>query len=373
MPRRIVLLIAGLVLAWGGPGSTPGLRAQDLPVAIAGPLTGQLAALGEQMKRGADLFVGDSNAKGGVLGRKLALTAGDDQCDPKQAVAVANQLAAKHVAIVVGHACSGSSIPASDVYAEEGVLMITPASTNPTLTDRGPRFKNVFRTIGRDDKQGSFAGDYMAKTYHDKKIAIVHDKSAYGKGLADEAKAALNRGGVKEVAFEAINAGEKDFTALVSKLKSLGAAVVYLGGYHPEAGLIVRQAREQGAGFQLIGGDALNTSEFAAIAGPAGDGTLFTFAPDARKLPAGRAVAERFKAQGFDPEGYTLYTYAAFQVFAAAAAKAQSIKLDALETALRADRFDTVVGALAFDAKGDITEPRFEFYVWRGGKYEAMP
>ena len=217
----------------------------DIQVATIGPITGQYAAFGEQMKRGAEMAVADINAAGGVNGEQLVLNVGDDACDPKQAVAVANQMVSKGVKFVDGHFCSGSSIPASKVYEEEGILQISPASTNPTVHRRAAA-GTLHRVCGRDDAQGIVAGDFLAKNYKDKKIAIIHDKTAYGKGLADETQKALNAAGGKEAMYEAYTAGEKDYTALVSKLKEAGIDAVYVGGYHTEAGLILRQMREQG-------------------------------------------------------------------------------------------------------------------------------
>ena len=283
-------------------------------------MTGGEATFGLQMKNGAELAVADINAAGGVLGKQIRLVVGDDACDPKQARAVANKLAGEGVVFVAGHFCSSSSIPASDVYAENGVLQITPASTNPQFTERG--LWNTFRVCGRDDQQGAVAAAYIAKNFKGKKVAILHDKSTYGKGLADETKTALNKAGVKETMYEAYTKGEKDFSALVSKMKAAGIDVVYVGGYHTEAGLILRQMREQGMKTQLISGDAMVTKEFWQITGPAGAGSLMTFGPDARKKPAAAAVLEKFKAKNIDPEGYTLYTYAAIQVWAQAVEKA---------------------------------------------------
>lgn len=347
-------------------------QAQTLNVAVAAPLTGSLAALGEQMKRGADMAVADINAAGGIAGQKLVLIGGDDGCDPKQAVSVANDLARRGVKFVAGHACSGSSIPASEVYAEEGMLQITPASTNPLLTDRGPKFSNVFRTCGRDDAQGAYAAKYIAEKFKGQNVAIAHDKGAYGKGLAEQTKAELNRMGVQEKLFDAVTAGEKDFSAFVTKLKSAQISVLYFGGYHPEAGLILRQAKDQGLKLQLVAGDGLNTAEFWSVAGDAGEGTLFTFTPDARKLPSAAKVVDQFKAQGYDPEGFTLYTYAAFQVYAQAAAKAGSLKLEDVVKAMRAGSFETVIGTLAFDEKGDLKAPQFVMYQWSKGKYAPL-
>ena len=218
-----------------------GAAQADIKIATAGPMTGQYASFGEQMQRGAEMAVADLNAKGGVLGQKLVLEIGDDACDPKQAVAVANKFVADGVIFVAGHFCSGSSIPASKVYEEEGILQISPASTNPKLTEEGG--DNVFRTCGRDDQQGLVAGNMLADEFSGKKVAFLHDKTAYGKGLADETLKQYQARGKKEAMYEAYTAGEKDYTALISKMKAAGVDVMYVGGYHTEAGLMIRQAR----------------------------------------------------------------------------------------------------------------------------------
>lgn len=367
---RPVVMAAALALA----GAAATAQAQDIRIAVVGPITGSEAAFGEQMKRGAAMAVADINAKGGVLGKKLVLDVADDACDPKQAVAAANEVVGKKVVFVAGHYCSSSSIPASSVYNEAGVLQMTPASTNPVLTDDAARkgWNNIFRVCGRDDAQGAVAGKYLADNYKGKKIAIIHDKTAYGKGLADETKKAANKLGATEAMYEAINKGDKDFSALVSKMKQANIDVIYFGGYQTEAGLIVRQSRDQGLKATLIGGDALVTEEFWKITGPAGEGTLMTFAPDPRKVPAAKAVVDKFMAQNYNPEGYTLYSYAAIQAFAAAAEKAKSVKLDDLSKALHAMTIETVVGPLSWDKKGDVTDPKYVFYIWKAGKYAEM-
>jgi branched-chain amino acid transport system substrate-binding protein len=370
---RSFAMATGLALAAvGAPSSSA--WAQDIRIAVVGPITGSNAAMGEQMKRGAEMAVKDINAKGGVLGRKLVLELADDACDPKQAVAAANDVVNKGVAFVAGHYCSSASIPASSVYHEAGILQITPASTNPALTDDAARkgWNNVFRVCGRDDAQGAVAGQYLADNYKGKNVAIIHDKTAYGKGLADETRKAMNNQGLKETMYESISQGDKDFTALVSRMKQANIDVIYFGGYQTEAGLMVRQARDQGLKATLIGGDALVTEEFWKITGPAGEGTLMTFAPDPRKVPAAKEVVDRFMAQGYNPEGYTLYTYATIQVFKDAAEKAKSIKLDDLSKTLRSMKAETVIGALEWNEKGDITDPKYVFYVWKGGKYAEM-
>jgi branched-chain amino acid transport system substrate-binding protein len=322
------------------------------------------------MRRGAEKAVADLNAKGGVMGQKLQLLVGDDACDPKQAVSVANDMAAKKVQLIAGHFCSGSSIPASDVYAENNVLQISPASTNPKFTDRG--LANVFRTCGRDDQQGIVAGEYIAKNFKGKNVAVVHDKQAYSKGLADETKKTLNGLGIKEVMYEAITPGEKDYSALVSKMKQANVDVIFYGGYHPEAGLIVRQMREQGLKAPLMGGDALVGQEFWAITGPAGEGTLMTFSPDPRKNPANAELVKWFKDQGYEPEGYTLYTYGTLQAWVQAVEKAKSTDTKKVAETLKANQFDTVLGKIGFDKKGDVTAPGYVVYVWKDGKYDYV-
>ena len=344
-----------------------GVARADITIATVGPITGQYAIFGDQMKRGAEMAIKDLNAAGGVLGEKLVLKVGDDACDPKQAVAVANQMVNEGVVFVAGHFCSGSSIPASQVYNEEGVLQISPASTNPQLTEQG--FDNVFRTCGRDDQQGQVAANYVVDNNIGSKIAVLHDKTAYGKGLADEFKKQLNARGVEEAMYEAITAGDKDFTALITKMKQAGIDLIYLGGYHTEAGLITRQAHEQGLNAQMMSGDALVTDEYWAITGDTGQGTLMTFSPDPRKNDVAQPVVAEFQAQGYDPEGYTLYTYAAIQAWAQAAEKAGSTDLDAVIEQLHNNQFDTVLGTISFDEKGDVQGSNYVVYKWDNGEY----
>jgi branched-chain amino acid transport system substrate-binding protein len=369
LQRRLVL---GSALALAGLG---GARAQGqggpIRIGCAGPMTGQQASFGAQLKAGAEQAVADLNAAGGVMGRQLALQVGDDACDPRQAVSVANQLAGQGVRFVAGHFCSGSSIPASKAYAEEGVLQISPASTNPAFTDNGGW--NTFRTCGRDDQQGQVAGAYIAKEYRGKKVAILHDNSAYGKGLADETKKSLNGAGAQEALYAAYTPGERDYNAIVSRMKGAGVEVVYIGGYHTEAGLILRQAKEQGMNVTLIGGDALVTNEFWQISGAAGEGTLMTFSSDPRRRPQAAEVVQRFKAKNIDPEGYVLYTYAAIQIWAEAAAKANTLDPKRIAEAMKAQGpWRTVLGDIAFDKKGDVTVPDYVFYVWKNGSYSQM-
>jgi len=364
MLRRTLLgTVTALALA--------GAAQAEVHVATVGPMTGSYAAIGTQMKAGAEQAVADINKAGGVNGQMLVLEIGDDACDPKQAVSVANQMASKKVAVVAGHYCSGSSIPASKVYGEEGVLQISPASTNPRYTDEGGW--NTFRVCGRDDQQGAIAGKFLATTFKGKKVAILHDNSAYGKGLADETKKGLEANGGKEAMYAAYTPGERDYSAIVSRMKQAGIEVVYVGGYHTETGLIARQAKEQGMNITMVGGDALATAEFWQIAGPAGEGTLMTFPSDPRKRSTAAAAVAEFKAKGFDPEGYTLYTYAALQTWAEGARKAGSVDAKKVAEVLHGGgTWNTVIGPITFDKKGDITSADYVFYQWKNGNYTEM-
>jgi branched-chain amino acid transport system substrate-binding protein len=313
----------------------------------------------------------DINAAGGVLGRPLVLELGDDACDPRQAVSVATQIAARGIPFVAGHACSGASIAASKVYAEEGVLQVSPASTSPRFTEEGGW--NTFRVCGRDDQQGQVAGRFLAQRFAGRRVALLHDTSAYGKGLAEETRKAMRAAGLQEVLYAAYVPGERDYSAVVSRLKAAAIDVAYIGGYHTEAGLILRQAREQGLDMTLMGGDALVVQEFWQITGPAGEGTLMTFSPDPRTRPEAVEVAARMRAGGTEPDGYVLYTYAAIQAWAAAAGKAGTVEPRRVAEALRRNGpWPTVLGEIAFDARGDVAQPAFSIQVWRKGALMPM-
>lgn len=340
-------------------------------VGVAGPMTGQYASFGEQLRNGASLALEDINAAGGVLKQQLKLVVGDDACDPKQARSTADRLVGQKVPVVFGHFCSSSSIPASEAYAEGNVLQITPASTNPTFTER--KLWNVFRTCGRDDQQGALAGKYLADNFKGKKIAILDDKSTYGAGLANETKKALNALGVKEALRESYTQGDKDFTALVSRMKAADIDIVFVGGYHTESGLILRQMRDQGMKTLLMAGDALADKQFAAITGQHAGGVLMTFGSDPRNRPAAGEVVKKFKAKGIDPEGYTLYTYAAMQIWAAAVEKTGSTDPKKVAATIRAGKWNTVLGEISYDAKGDITVMDYVMYEWKAdGTYAEL-
>ena len=247
------------------------------------------------------------------------------------------------------------------------MLMVTPSATNPQITER--KMWNVFRTCGRDDQQGAVAGAYIVKHFKGKKIAVVHDKTTYGKGVADETVKAMAKGGMKPVLYEGINIGEKDFSALVSKIKSSGADLVYWGGLHTEGGLIVRQMRDQGLKTVMMGADGITTDEFASVGGPGVEGTLMTFPPDPRNNPSAKAVVAKFRAKNFEPEAYTLYSYAAIQVMADAIKAAKSLDPKKVAEKMHSGmKFKTVIGDLSYDKKGDITRLDYTMYVWKKNK-----
>src|SRR6202162_1550759 len=289
-----------------------GSAAAQIKMGVAGPITGPNAAFGAQLKNGTEQAVNDINAAGGILGQKITLSYGDDVSDPKQGVSVANKFVGDGVKFVVGHFNSGVTIPASDVYAENGILFITPSATNPKITDR--KLWDAFRTCGRDDQQGMLWAEYARDKLKGKKIAVIHDKTTYGKGLAGAALDNMHKFGIKEVLYEGVNTGEKDYSAIVSKIKEANADYLMWGGLHTEGGLIIRQMRDQGLKTIVISGDGITDNEFASIGGPGVEGTLMSFGREPRTKPNAKKIVAEFKAKGYEPEGYTLYSYAAMQI-----------------------------------------------------------
>lgn len=363
-----------LALAVASALGTSSLALADVVIGVAGPHTGANASFGEQYWRGATQAAEDINAAGGVNGEKIKLVKADDACEPKQAVSVANRLVdSDKAAGVIGHFCSSSTIPASEVYDEAGIIAITPASTNPQVTERG--LGAMFRMCGRDDQQGVVAGDYIVDTLKAKKVAVIHDKDTYGQGLADATKAQLEKRGVTPVLYEGLTRGEKDFNALVTKIRAAGTEVVYFGGCHPEAGPLVRQMREQGLDAKFLSGDCVVTDEMVTTAGGPQytKGVLMTFGADPRLIPDGKAVIDKFRASGYEPEGYTLYAYASVQALAAAFNATGGTDGAKASEWLKANPVDTVMGKKAFDAKGDLKVSDYVMYEWDdAGKYHQM-
>ncbi|MCG8271645.1 branched-chain amino acid ABC transporter substrate-binding protein [Aquamicrobium sp. NLF2-7] len=343
----------------------------DIVIGVVAPLTGPVAAYGEQVKNGAEAAVEKINKDGGILGEKVVIKLADDAGDPKQGVSAANLLVGESVHYVVGPVTSGVAMAASDVFAENGILMVTPTATAPDLTARG--LTNVLRTCGRDDQQAEVAAAYVVANLKDKKVAIVDDKGTYGKGLADAFKAGINAGGVTEVSHTSLNAGEKDLSALVTRLKSDGAEVIYFGGYHPEGGLLARQLADAGVKATIIGGEGLSNTEYWAIGNEAAAGTLFTNASDALKNSDSAAAVEVLKEKGIPPEAFTLNAYAAVEVLKAGIEKAGKADDTAAVAAALKDggEIPTAIGKLTYGENGDLTSPSFSLFKWEGGKIVA--
>jgi branched-chain amino acid transport system substrate-binding protein len=366
---RLGLLFVGIFSA---AAFCVGAAEAEILIATAGPMTGAYAWFGEQYQRGAGLAVADLNAKGGVLGQSVGLIVGDDFCDADQAVALARKLVSDGIVFVAGHWCSHATIPASKVYEHAGILMIDPGAINSKVTDDGG--PNVFRVCGRDDREGTKVADYLGDHWAGKKIAILNDGTVFGAGLANAARRRLHERGVAVAMDKAYTPGEAEYSALVSNMQTAGTDVLFVGGYHRETGLVFREARDRGYNLRLIANSAMATADFPMIAGPGLEGTVMIAAADPRNNPEAAEVVARFRAQGYEPPGFTLYAYAAVQVWAEAVTAAGSLDLDAVIEAMHSHQFDTVLGQIGFDAKGDVTgfDP-WQWYVWQAdGTYVPL-
>jgi branched-chain amino acid transport system substrate-binding protein len=365
--KRNARFLLGAAVAAALSAAAPAARA-DVVIGLIAPLTGPVAAYGDQVRNGAQAAVDAINKAGGIQGEQLVLKVADDAGDPKQGVSAANLLVGERVRYVVGPVTSGVAMAASDVFAESGVAMVTPTATAPALTGRG--LPNVLRTCGRDDQQAEVAAAYVLKQLKGKKVAIVHDKGTYGKGLADAFKKGVNAGGVSEVAYLSLNPGEKDLSAVITRLKSGGAELIYFGGYHPEGGLLARQLHEAGLKATIIGGEGLSNTELWAIGGDTASGTLFTNATDALKNPASAQAVAVLKEKGIPPEAFTLNAYAAVEVLKAGIEKAgKGANGLAVAKALKDGlQVKTAIGTLAYDKNGDLSSPSFSMFKWEAGK-----
>jgi len=339
------------------------LAADTIKIALAGPVTGPVAQYGDMQFIGAKMAIEQINQAGGVNGSQLEGVVFDDACDPKQAVAVANRIVNDDIRFVVGHLCSSSTQPASDIYEDEGILMVTAASTSPEITERG--YKLLFRTIGLDSLQGPTAGKYIAEQIKPKKVAVIHDKQQYGEGIATAVRDVLTEAGIDVPLFEGVTAGDKDFSALIAKLRQANVDFVYYGGYHPELGLILRQSSEQGLDVRFMGPEGVGNTDISAIAGEASEGLLVTLPKAFDEDPKNADLVEAFKAKNEDPSGpFVFPAYAAVQVIADGIKLAGSADTEAVAEALRSNSFDTPTGTLAFDEKGDLKDFNFVVYEW---------
>ncbi len=362
--KQISKLFAAMVLAGVASHS---FAADTIKIGIAGPKTGPVTQYGDMQFIGAKQAIKDINAKGGVDGKMLEAKEYDDACDPKQAVAVANKVVNDGVKYVIGHLCSSSTQPASDIYEDEGVIMITPAATSPDITTRG--YKLIFRTIGLDSAQGPAAGNYIADHVKPKVVAVLHDKQQYGEGIATAVKKTLEGKGTKVAVFEGLNAGDKDFSSIIQKLKQANVDFVYYGGYHPELGLILRQAQEKGLKAKFMGPEGVGNDSISQIAQNASEGLLVTLPKSFDADPANKAIVDAIKADGKDPSGpFVFPAYSAVQLIAEGIKSAKSEDTDKVAAAIHAGTFKTPTGDLSYDDKGDLKDFKFVVYEWHFGK-----
>ncbi|MGH8440321.1 MAG: branched-chain amino acid ABC transporter substrate-binding protein [Pseudomonas sp.] len=362
--KQISKLFAAMVLAGVASHS---FAADTIKIGIAGPKTGPVTQYGDMQFVGAKQAIKDINAKGGVDGKMLEAKEYDDACDPKQAVAVANKVVNDGVKYVIGHLCSSSTQPASDIYEDEGVIMITPAATSPEITSRG--YKLVFRTIGLDSAQGPAAGNYIADHVKPKVVAVLHDKQQYGEGIATAVKQTLEGKGTKVAVFEGLNAGDKDFSSIIQKLKQANVDFVYYGGYHPELGLILRQAQEKGLKAKFMGPEGVGNDSISQIAQNASEGLLVTLPKSFDADPANKAIVDAIKADGKDPSGpFVFPAYSAVQLIAEGIKSAKSEDTDKVAAAIHAGTFKTPTGDLSYNDKGDLKDFKFVVYEWHFGK-----
>ncbi len=339
------------------------LWAQEIKVAIVGAMSGPVAQYGDMEFTGARQAIADINANGGINGNKLVGVEYDDACDPKQAVAVANKVINDNIRYVIGHLCSSSTQPASDIYEDEGVIMITPAATNANLTTRG--YQMILRTTGLDSDQGPTAAKYIAEKIKPQRIAIVHDKQQYGEGLARSVLDKLKKAGINIVLFEGVTAGDKDFSALVARLKKENVDFVYFGGYYPEMGQILRQAKQSGLNIGFMGPEGVGNSSLSNIAGVASEGMLVTLPKRYDQVPVNKAIVEAIKGKKGDPTGpFVWTTYAALQSLAAAMNRTGSMEPTDLVQDLKANPVDTVMGRLSWNAVGDLKGFEFGIFEW---------
>lgn len=338
-----------------------------IKIGIAGPMTGDQAKMGLDLKNGVELAISEWNEKGGVLGKKIVMVVSDDQHDPKQAVTVANKMINEGCIGIIGHFNSSCSIPASVEYHRAGIPMITPASTNPQLTERG--LDNVFRVCGRDDQQGSVAADFVINSLKKKRIAILHDKTTYGQGLADEFKKSL--GDKAEVVYySGIIQGDKDFKAVLTSVKQNNPDLIYFGGVYPEAGLLVKQAKELGLNAPFMSGDGVIDPKFIEIGGDATEGTYLTFSPDPAKIPTAKGFIENYRKKYGDHGPYSIYAYDAANIMLTAIKEAGSTEGKKIIEKLHTLEFKGALGSIKFDKKGDVTVAPYVIWITKGGKFE---
>ena len=368
------LLCAGLLLLSGAgcPKKGGAGGGKVIKIGLIVPLTGDIAAMGQGMRNGATLAVEQANARDDVKkkGLRFELVAIDDRADPKEAVSGANRLISDPAIVgVVGHLNSGCSIPASQVYARKGMIMISPASTSPMLTLQ--KLNNVFRVCTTDNVQGSFAAEYLYKKRNMRGVVVMHDKTPYGQGLADEFMKSFKKIGGTVLAYEGINFGDKDFNAVLTKIKRLKPEAIYFGGMYSEGGLITKQAKDMGLNVPLVGGDGIFSPEYFKIGGKSTEGDIATMigAPPEKLATARQFIKDyqkRFPKVDFQP--YDAYTFDATSIIIDAALTAGTDR-KAIVDYVHKIKHNGVVGETRFDEKGDTLNKTITVYTAKGGKF----
>jgi branched-chain amino acid transport system substrate-binding protein len=387
-PALIISSLALVLLAGCGNGSStsgstgttkPSSAAANTVIKIASqsPLSGADAIPGESIKLGAQMSLEDHKAEFQKLGFDLQFVPYDDQSDPKKGTANAELISADQSVLgVVGHLNSGVAIPSSVVYEKNNLVMVSAAVSAPDVTDRN--LKVVNRLAARDDNQGPAAASYAVNTLKAKNIFVMQDKTAYGQGLTEAFNAAATKLGATIVGYEAITKGEKDFNGVLNIALSKKPDFIYFGGNHTEAGLLIKQARDNGITAPFMGGDALDSSGLVQIAGDSVKGTLFTSgAADITKTPEGLKWADQYKQKfGKGIEAYSANGYDAMSVILngiKSAISANGGKLparDQVRDAVRATKdFQGVAGKVTFDSKGDNNFAKVFIYSFDAAKY----
>lgn len=339
-------------------------------IGAAGPMTGDQSKMGVDLRNAVELAVAEWNEKGGVLGKKIVLLAGDDQADPKQAVSIANKFINQKAVAVVGHWNSSCSLPASKYYDDANIVMISPATTNPHLTLQG--FKRVFRVCGTDDQQGRVAADFVLSRLHPKRVAIIHDKTAYGQGLADYFKKALGDK-VQVVYYGGIIQRDPDYKAVLSTIKENNPDVYFFGGIYPEAGRLVRQAKEVDLNIPMITGDGVFDPTFISIAGKSAEGTYVTFGKEPAGLSTAKTFIEKYRAKYGDPGPYSIYAYDAANIILSSIAETKSTDGGKIAEYISKTTFHGAFGDIAFDKNGDVTKAPYVIWQVKDGKFVEVP
>jgi len=344
-------------------------------IGSAEPLTTGIAHMGKDNENGARLAVEEVNQQGLTIdGKKirLELLGEDDAADPKTGTAVAQRLVDQKVVAVVGHLNSGVSIPASKVYSDAGIVQVSPASTNPAYTQQG--FKTTYRTIATDAQQGPALANFVTKTLGAKKVAVVDDATAYGKGLADEFEKAAKANGLDVVSREATNDKATDFKAILTTIKSKKPDVIMYGGMDAVAGPMAKQANELGIKAKIVGGDGICTQEIMALAGP-GIGNIICSdaAPAISKMAKGPEFQKKYEARYGIPIQYCAPgSYDAVMVIVEAMKRANSIDPAKILAAMPATDYSGVIGPIAFDEKGDLKQVSITIYDYQNQKKNVL-